>query len=110
VIDPIFEEQMLRGVQEATGMPLIAVPGLTNEMVTDKDRHFTSKLAGPYVIDPNANSPLAGYELRVFISYTTYTDSPRRLYVQFLVTDCEGDFLNDSTHPLNTRPQNFELA
>jgi hypothetical protein len=88
-------EALLDLIRSERGLDLKGT-SLTGEMMIDSDHGFAEWMAGPFILESE------GDNFTVFISYTD-TDS---LFIQFLIRDCEGDFLNGGVATIEDQPIN----
>jgi hypothetical protein len=80
-------------------------------MILHHDRYQMQTLVGPYQI---AHPDRAINEFYIFLVYSRFHDRPKYYMVQFLVQDCEQDFLNSHAYkdliPEFTRTIHIDLS
>lgn len=77
----------------------------TSTRLTDASPRHVAYLAGPY--SPTTSNPAAD-EFRIFFQLTAWADG--HCYIQFILQDCEGDFINrteDATETMNLFPIHY---
>lgn len=99
------QHRLLQEVHTQNGLRL-SPNRFTSHILQDQhpDRYL-AYLIGPFI--PNTDYPAAD-EMRVWIQLTAWSDG--QCYVQFVLQDCELDFINrteDTTQHLNLRPLSY---
>lgn len=101
------KRELLRQAEEQNNLRL-SPTRFTSHILTDaaKDRYI-AHLIGPF--NPNTPSPAAN-EFRIYAQITAWNDG--HCFVQFILQDCEGDFINltpdnEVTEHLNLHPFSY---